>query len=78
MVLRIFLAPRLCTITAMALLSGCAFHADAPRPPAFQHTISTDAKPWSHDRFDNSGEKFTFAIFSDLNGNVPVVYQAMP
>lgn len=35
---------------------------------SFQHNISTQARPWTHDSFDNDREKFTFALFSDLTG----------
>ncbi|MFY0628196.1 MAG: metallophosphoesterase [Reichenbachiella sp.] len=35
---------------------------------SFQHDLGTTAKPWTHAQFDNSEEKFTFAIFSDLTG----------
>lgn len=34
----------------------------------FSHKINDNNKPWTHDSFDNSKEKFTFAIFSDLTG----------
>lgn len=35
----------------------------------FKHEISTEVKPWTHEKFDDSNEKFTFAIFSDLTGS---------
>jgi len=36
--------------------------------PEFRHDVSTSAKPWTNDDFDNDGNKFTFALFSDLTG----------
>jgi len=36
--------------------------------PVFQHSVRSEAKPWTHSGFDNDEEKFTFAIFSDLTG----------
>lgn len=35
----------------------------------FKHEITAEVKPWTHQQFDNSSEKFTFAIFSDLTGS---------
>jgi hypothetical protein len=34
----------------------------------FQHNLTGDVLPWTHDRFDAAGDKFTFAVFSDLTG----------
>ena len=34
----------------------------------FEHDVTTEMKPWNHERFDNAEDKFTFAIFSDLTG----------
>ncbi len=58
---------------ALALLVACA---GAPRPaaqdestgPAFKHDVATEARPWTHSNFDSGGDKFTFALFSDLTG----------
>ncbi len=50
------------TILSLALLCACA------DPPRFQHGIGEGPKPWTHERFDDSPEKFTFALFSDLTG----------
>lgn len=35
----------------------------------FQYQIPEGSKPWTHEQFDDSEEKFTFAIFSDLTGS---------
>jgi predicted phosphodiesterase len=35
----------------------------------FHHQIPEGPKPWTHDQFDTSNDKFTFALFSDLTGN---------
>ena len=36
--------------------------------PDFEHEISGDLRPWTHDQFDADEDKFTFAVFSDLTG----------
>ena len=38
------------------------------RISSFKYENVARAKPWTHEQFDNSDEKFTFAIFSDLTG----------
>ena len=48
----------------LALLLGCS----GPAPQNFEHDFATGATPWSHDNFDDGEGKFTFAVFSDLNG----------
>lgn len=45
-------------------LPGC-LQADTE---TFEHDFLTDVTPWSQADFDNAEDKFTFAIFSDLNG----------
>jgi predicted MPP superfamily phosphohydrolase len=37
-------------------------------PKVFTHGMPQGSVPWLHDRFDDTKEKFTFAIVSDLNG----------
>lgn len=49
-------------VTLLALLA-CQKKLDS-----FQHQLSSESKPWTHDQFDAAGEKFTFALFSDLTG----------
>ena len=39
-----------------------------PDTVTFEHDLLTDVTPWSQADFDNAEDKFTFAIFSDLNG----------
>ena len=51
----------------IVLLTSCRDRPSRPEP-SFQHAHSDGATPWTHDRFDDAEEKFTFAIFSDLNG----------
>ena len=36
--------------------------------PVFSHDALGAAVPWTHERFDTASDKFTFAIFTDLNG----------
>jgi len=53
----------------LLFISACANHpAIPPEPPVFQHDITGEAVPWTHDGFDNDADKFTFALFSDLTG----------
>jgi predicted phosphodiesterase len=70
-------SPRLLGVPGRAVF--CAFLslfvainslAGASRSPSpdFQHEISTETKPWNHERFDAAEGKFTFALFSDLTG----------
>lgn len=48
----------------LALTAGCA-----PRPSEpFEHDVTSGAKPWTHEAFDDGPGRFTFAVFSDLNG----------
>ena len=49
------------------LVAGCAPPSDDVAA-AFQHDITAAALPWTHDRPDASGDRFTFALFSDLTG----------
>lgn len=49
-------------LTILALLS-------CNEKTVFKHEINEGSKPWTHQQFDNSNEKFTFAIFSDLTGS---------
>ena len=46
------------------LLFACA--ENKSKQVVFEHTVSTAAKPWLHENFDN--DTFTFAIITDLNG----------
>jgi len=34
----------------------------------FRTDVSADVRPWTHENFDASGDKVTFAVFSDLTG----------
>lgn len=53
----------------LVLTAGCATHSSTqPEPDVFQHDGVGTATPWTHSRFDNDQDKFTFAIFSDLTG----------
>ena len=55
--------------TLMAsLTAGCSGPGDAGAAPVFEHGVRTTATPWTHDRFDASADRFTFAVFSDLQG----------
>jgi hypothetical protein len=53
-------------LSGVLVLSGCV--AGMNPEPAFRHDISGDAKPWTHEQFDDGDDKFTFAVFSDING----------
>ena len=47
--------------------SGCAQPGPVPQVERFRHAIE-GTKPWTHENFDNGGDKFTFGIFADLTG----------
>ena len=50
-------------IVLLAILSGCA-----SQPPAvFQHDVADGPRPWKSEAFDANEDRFTFAVFSDLN-----------
>ncbi len=55
-------------ILAIAFLAHCSEAEQDRAAPSFQHSIASGGKPWSHEHFDDAQGKFTFAIFSDLNG----------
>lgn len=51
------------------LVSACAGTPPVePESPVFQHEFTGAQLPWTNDQFDNAEDKFTFAVFSDLNG----------
>lgn len=50
-------------------LGGASCTGGTPAPAStFQHELAGPAVPWTTDAFDNHPGKFTFAVFSDLNG----------
>ena len=53
---------------SLFVLLTCFLGCSEPNANTFRHDSSTYATPWSHDSFDDAEDKFTFAIFSDLNG----------
>lgn len=55
----------------MAFLLAALFTVACSAPvedPIFDQGIASEAKPWTHERFDADSDKFTFAVFSDLTG----------
>ena len=44
------------------LLASCS------SAPQFEHDVTGEARPWTTENFDAAADKFTFAVFSDLNG----------
>jgi len=48
------------------IVFGCT--SDQPSNNEFQHSITGDLQPWTHEQFDAHEDKFTFAVFSDLTG----------
>jgi predicted phosphodiesterase len=52
---------------SVTLITGCAGSSDEAMT-AFQHDITGEALPWTHDQPDASSDRFTFALFSDLTG----------
>lgn len=55
-------------IALTALLAGCTRTSRPPAPVAFEPAAVGEARPWNSQAFDFAGDKFTFAIFSDLTG----------
>ena len=53
-------------LMAIMFLSACGNPETTTN--VFQHAFTSTATPWSHENFDAHPDKFTFAIFSDLNG----------
>lgn len=53
-----------------SLLAACAVHqaAEPTSGPGFTHSDFAQATPWTNEGFDADAGKFTFAVFSDLNG----------
>lgn len=49
-------------------LAGCTGPAVQEQPGNF-HPVGTVPQPWTHQRFDASPGKFSFAVFSDLTGS---------
>ena len=52
----------------LAAMTACAPVQEKNTPPAFSHGVGSQQKPWNSEAFDASGDKFTFAVFSDLTG----------
>ena len=48
--------------------AACSGPADTSKTPGLAHDIAGDRLPWTHERLDAGGDKFTFAVFSDLTG----------
>ncbi len=60
---------RMLLVGWITLITGCQ-HLLVTRPAGveFAHDLTGEAVPWTHRRFDNAPDKFTFAVFSDLTG----------
>lgn len=59
-----------CLCVFLCLLVSINSFAGTFRSPSsdFKHDVTTEVKPWKHERFDADEDKFTFAVFSDLTG----------
>jgi len=53
-------------LAALLLAPACA--TVGATGSSFSNAVETSAKPWTHEIFDDSADKLTFAIISDLNG----------
>ena len=53
---------------AICFLTGCSGALDSADEPVFDHDVSGEVRPWTIEKFDSAGDKFTFAVFSDLTG----------
>ena len=62
--------PVLTAAIAVIAFAACTDQHAVPVAAAkpLQHDITSDAKPWTSERFDADAAKFTFAVFSDLTG----------
>ena len=65
--------PRICLnlllLPTLIFLVACASTPlTEPGSPVFQHDLSGEIRPWTHENFDAEEGKFTFALFSDLTG----------
>jgi len=56
------------TLGLTLALAACAGPDPKPNAAEFQNDITGPARPWTQKPFDNADDKFTFAVFSDLNG----------
>ena len=56
---------RMVALAVALLLVGCM---EADQPRKFEHEVLGEATPWTHENVDADGDKFTFAVFSDLTG----------
>jgi len=63
MIRRIFLV-----ISFLCFAQGCSAPSSLPDEPEFRHEVSGAVLPWTNEDFDAAGDKFTFAVFSDLTG----------
>ena len=52
----------------ITLSAGCATNGVEEKNDLFQAAESEGPQPWTHEQFDTSDDKFTFALFSDLTG----------
>ncbi len=58
----------LCLLLLIAVGACAAKPASVSGQAVFQHDFTATAVPWTPTGFDNEDGKFTFALFSDLNG----------
>ena len=59
---------RLRLIPILGLGLACAGSAPTPDAESFDHDITSVERPWTNAAFDGDADKFTFAVFGDLNG----------
>ena len=56
----------------LAFISSIAF---AQELPSFETDIPDGPRPWAHEKFDTGSDRFTFAVFSDLqSGERPRIF----
>lgn len=53
---------------ACLLFSACSVTLPPERPEVFAHSVEGETRPWSHENFESSNDKFSFLVFSDLTG----------
>ncbi len=55
-------------VATASLLAACSDPNGSGAAPDFLHELTSEVRPWNHDEFDVENDKFTFGVFSDLNG----------
>jgi predicted MPP superfamily phosphohydrolase len=55
-------------LVTVSTISACGFQNFTKEKPSFINAVSEYPRPWLHEEFNDSEDKFSFAIISDLTG----------